>query len=61
MKSAPVLSGCGAPMTIQPEVATSLTRAERARKVRRTLDAIGITGVVFAFAVLLLECARVIR
>lgn len=61
IKTRPVLGGCGRAVTFTPEVETSLTRAQHARKVRKTLDAIGMAGVVFAFAMLLLECARVIR
>lgn len=61
IKTRPVLGGCGRAVTFAPEVSTSLTRAQHARKVRKTLDAIGMAGVVFAFIMLLLECARVIR
>lgn len=58
-KSAPMVSGPGRPVTFEPEVETSLTRARAARKAAVLLVMPAMLAAVF-FVMLLHECGRTV-
>lgn len=58
-KTRPVLGGCGRVVTFTPEVSTSLTRAQHARKARLLLIMPWMLAAAF-LVMLVRECGRTV-